>query len=57
MKRLHLTALVLSLVCAGVAEAADPPKIAYTGDGSDLQAVIDAAPCLLLSPRFLRENG
>ncbi len=44
MKRLHLTALVLSLVCAGVAEAADPSKIAYTGDGSDLQAVIDAAP-------------
>ena len=44
MKRLHLTALVLFLVCAGVAEAADPPKIAYTGDGSDLQAVIDAAP-------------
>jgi len=39
MKRLHLTALVLPLVCAGVAEAADPPKIAYTGDGSDLQAV------------------
>jgi hypothetical protein len=44
MKRLHLTTLVLSLLCAGVAKAADPPKIAYTGDGSDLQAVIDAAP-------------
>ena len=26
------------------AKAANPPKIAYTGDGSDLQAVIDAAP-------------
>jgi hypothetical protein len=44
MKRLHLTTLVLSLLCAGVAEAADPPKIAYTGDGSDLQKVLDAAP-------------
>jgi hypothetical protein len=34
----------LPLLCAGVAEGADPQKIAYTGDGSDLQAVIDAAP-------------
>ena len=44
MERLHVAALVLSLLCAGVAGAEDPPTIAYTGDGSDLQEVIDAAP-------------